>query len=42
MMDRGVAADPDFKTRLLAQVPQDQYYFPGLTQGEVAEVLVNY
>jgi len=42
MMDRGTAADSEFKLKLLHQLPNDHYYFPGLTQQSIEQVLINY
>jgi hypothetical protein len=42
MMDRGCELVPDFKDRLLTQLPKESNYFPNLTVEELEGVLSNY
>lgn len=42
MMDRGVELIPDFKQKLIDQLPKDRVYFPDLTVEDLENVLVNY
>jgi hypothetical protein len=42
MMDRGSELVPDFKDRLLTQLPKESSYFPTLTNQELEHVLERY
>lgn len=42
MMDRGTELVPDFKQRLIDQLPKEQNYFPTLSIEDLESVLVNY
>ena len=42
IMDRASQVDPEFKTRLLAQIASEQYHYANLTVEDIAELLINY
>ncbi len=42
MMDRAVELVPDFKERLIQQLPKEKNFFPTLSVEEIESVLVNY
>jgi hypothetical protein len=42
MMDKGIALVPDFKERLIEQLPKESNYFPNLTIEELEDIFVNY
>jgi hypothetical protein len=42
MMDRGTEIVPDFKQRLIEQLPKERNYFPNLSVEDLENILVNY
>lgn len=42
MMDRGTELVPDFKERLIEQLPKESNYFPNLTVEQLEDIFVNY
>jgi hypothetical protein len=42
MMDRGSELVPDFKDKLIAQLPKETNYFPNLTVEQLEDIFVNY
>ena len=42
MMDRGTELVPDFKERLMEQLPKESNYFPNLTVEQLEDIFVNY
>jgi hypothetical protein len=42
MMDRGTELVPDFKERLMEQLPKESNYFPNLTIEQLEDIFVNY
>jgi hypothetical protein len=42
MMDRGSELVPDFKDKLIAQLPKETNYFPNLTVEQLEDLFVNY